>query len=262
MVKEIAWDNMKPILQASQPPYDFSHRIHSLLNSFTQSQVLLVSVLIGFLYGRGKSLALATAIALAYLCGTWVYLNRLIYVLPYAIGLIASAYRSPVLLKSSAHRVVSHTALASLVVVGITLSLIVRPAIALTQQADRDPRILFELGRDSVGAGSYRIYVDAWEFYFVGRDLGWHMFNEYVDADEIHFSKLLETVDYAIFREENAGPELEVRLAKAGLSFRRQLTMKRRGNTYITQLSNFGAKPYGPYVLYSRRATHASLPTP
>jgi len=249
------FNDIRPVLKASQPAYQFQNQIQSLFNSFKLSQVLPISILVAFVYARGKSLACATTIAIAYLCSTWVYLNRLIYLLPYAIGLIASAYQTPVALRWKARHFILNTALAILVVVSITLSLIVRPAIALSQQESRDPSALFQLGRDSIGTGPHRVYVDAWEFYFVGRELGWRMFNEYVDADQISFSRLLETVDYAILAKGSVGAAFETRLAKAGLSFQKELPVKRQQTIGFTQLSNLGAKPYGPYLLYSRRAT-------
>jgi hypothetical protein len=254
LLGKVATD-IPPILMASQPPHIFRDQIENLLNSFKQSLLLPISILIGLVYGRGNALRWATIIAVAYLCSTWVYVNRLIYLLPYAIALIAGAYQIPRGLNAKRPAVMAHAALAALLCISVTMSLIARPAIALSQKVNRDPAMLFELGRDSIGSGPRRIYVGAWEFYFPGRELGWQMFNEYVDSNQTRFSKLLESMDYAIFRADNVSAELDDQLRNAGLLVQTTIDGKRQPSFELMRLTNFGAKPYGPYVLYGRKAS-------
>ena len=246
--------DMLPILSASQPPYDFSLQIKNLLYSFKFSQLLPIGALIRFLCGRGKLIAWMALFTFLYILCTRIYSNRLLYMLPYAIGLIGRAYQMPLTLNAYAktRRLITHAGLSLLVIGGVSLSLIIRPAIALSETEERNPSILFSLGRESIGSGPYRVYVGAWEFYYVGRSLGWHMFNEYVDPKLRGDPNLLSEVDHAIFNRADIDDALAAQLSQAGLRLRRELVDERQEHAGATYHFRLGGRPYGPYVLYSR----------
>jgi hypothetical protein len=249
------FNDIEPVLRASQPPYSLSLQIKNLLDSFKFSQLLPVSALIGFIWGRGRIMAWMALLVFVYILSTLLYLNRLIYLLPYAIGLIGGVYQIPSTLMANAktRRLITHVGLSLVIVGSVSLSLIIRPAIALSQRGERDPSILFSLGRESIGNGPYRVYLGAWEFYFVGRWFGWQMLNEYVDRDQRNVSRLLSRADHAIFRLGDVDYNLAAQLSTAGLYLQKELTDDRQHQMDMKQQVRLGARAYGPYVLYSRQ---------
>jgi hypothetical protein len=249
------FNDIEPILRASQLPYSLSLQIKNLLDSFKYSQLLPVSALIGFIWGRGRLMAWMAVLVFVYILSTRLYLNRLIYLLPYAIGLIAGVYQIPVTLNTNAktRRLITSVGLSLVIVGSVSSSLIIRPAIALSQKVERDPSILFSLGRESIGNGPYLVYLGAWEFYFPGRWLGWHMLNEYVDQDRRDLSQLLSRADHAIFQMGDVDDNLAAQLSMAGLYFQKELTDDRQHQMDMKHQFRLGARAYGPYVLYSRQ---------
>ena len=258
---KIIFNNIWPVLMASQPEYNLSHQIINLLNSFRNSLLLPVSILTGFIWRRGKLMAWMGLFVFVYLLSTRLYASRLIYLLPYAIGLIGGAYQIPLTINANAktRRLITHIGLSLLIVASIGVSMIARPAIALSQKEGRDPNILFDMGRESIGNGPYRVYLGAWEFYFVGRGLGWHMFNEYVGESRVDQLPLFSSVDYAIFHQGDVDAELDSLLSKAGLHFKKVLINDREPGMGATHEFSLGGKPYGPYVLYSREGSSESM---
>src|SRR5215216_6211917 len=162
---DTVFDDILPILSASQPPYSLSPQLKNLLDSFKYSQLLLVAALITFSRGQGRLIAWAALLTLVYILCTRLYLARLIYLLPYAIALVGGAYQIPLTLNTKVWRSITNVGVSVLVIVSISLSLIVRPVLALSQKGERDPNILFSIGRESIGDGPYRVYLGAWEFY-------------------------------------------------------------------------------------------------
>lgn len=251
---KIVFNDIWPILRASQPPYNLSLQIINLLDSFKYSLLLPLSALIGFTWGRSRLMAWMALLVFVYLLSTRLYIDRLLYLLPYAIGMIGGAYQIPFTLNANAktRRLITHAGLSLLIVGSIGMSLIIRPVIALIQKEGRDPNILFKMGRESIGNGPYRVYLGAWEFYFVGRGLGWHMFNEYVDQSHIDHLTLFSSVDYAIFLWRDVDTDLDSLLSKAGLHFKNVLINNQQPGIGVKHQFSLGSRPYGPYVLYSR----------
>jgi hypothetical protein len=260
-LRKIVFNDIWPILRASQPPYNLSLQITNLLGSFKYSLLLPFGALICFIWGRSRLMAWMALLVFVYLLCTRLYIGRLIYLLPYAIGLIGGAYQIPFTLNANAktHRLITHLGLSLLIVGSIGISMIIRPAIALSQKEGRDPNILFEMGRESIGNGPYRIYLGAWEFYFVGRGLGWHMFNEYVDQSHIDHLTLFSSVDYAIFPLGDVDADLDSLLSKEGLHFKKVLINDRQPGTGVKHQFSLGGKPYGPYILYSREGSSEGM---
>ena len=253
----VVFNDIGPVLEASQPPYNLSLQITNLLDSFKYSLLLPFSALIGSIWGRSRLIAWMALLVFVYLLSTRLYSSRLIYLLPYAIGLIGGAYQVPFTLNANAktRRLITHLGLSLMIIGGIGMSLIIRPAIALSQKEGRDPNILFDMGRESIGNGPYRVYLGAWEFYFVGRELGWHMFNEYVDQNPNDHLTLLSSVDHAIFHQGDVDADLDSLLSKAGLHFKKVLINDRQPGIGMKNQLSLGGKPYGPYVLYSREGS-------
>jgi hypothetical protein len=249
------FNDIEPILSSSQPPYNFQLQVKNLVESLKYSQLLPVGALAGFICGRGRLIGWMALLAFVYILSTRLYFNRLIYLLPYAVGLIGSAYQVPSQLNANAktRRLIIHAGLAVVIVGSISLSLIFRPAIALSQKGERDPSILFKMGRESIGDGPHKVYLGAWEFYFAGRWLGWQMFNEYVDQNDKGVSNLLSRSDHAIFHAGEVDSNLAAQLSQAGLRLRGELNDDRQHHAGVIHQLRLGAMPYGPYVLYSRQ---------
>jgi hypothetical protein len=249
LLKTVVHD-IPPVLGASQPPSSFS-TAQAVTTTLKLSQFLIIGALVGLVCGRGRLVAAAMLFTFAIVFGTRLDLNRLIYLLPYAAVMIGGAYQVPLSNEARTRRWVAHAGLSVLLVATIGLTLVVRPAIALSQQEGRDPDILFKLGRDSVGDGPHRVYLGAWEFYYAGRQLGWNMFHEYVNPS-LTDSNLLSRVDHAILHREEVDDELAAGLSTAGLRLQKVLMNDHQADAGLLQRFHIGAKTFGPYLLYSR----------
>jgi hypothetical protein len=250
---KVVLNDVPSILSASQSPYDLWLQLNLFLDSLKYSQLLPISALIGFICGRGRLIVWVALFTFVYILGTRVYPGRLVYLLPYAVGLIGVACQSPLMFNTKTCRVITRVGLSILLIASVSLSLIIRPALALSQKVEREPSFLFSMGSQSVGEGPHKIYLGAWEFYFVGRNLGWHMFHEYVDQDQMSLSNIFSRVDYAIFHSGDVNDDLATALSKAGLHFQKALTRDGQPHADIKQQLNLVAKSYGPYLLYSRK---------
>ena len=246
------FNDVVPILRASQPAYSLSLQMTNLLDSLKFSQLLPVGAVIGFIWGRGRMMASMAILVFVYILSTLLYLNRLIYLMPYAIGLIGAAYQMPLPLFANAktRRLITHLGLVLVIVGSVSSALIIRPAIALSQKRERDPSGLFRLGLESIGTGPHLVYLGAWDFYFPGRWLGWHMLNGYDDQEH---SELFSRAEHAIFPIAEVDDKLGAQLLKAGLYFQKQLTDDRQDSMDVRYQFRLGAQGYGPYALYSRK---------
>ena len=143
--------------------------------------------------------------------------------------------------------------------------MILRPAVALSQKENRDPRILLNAGLSSIGRGPHKVLDNTYciEFYYAGRVLGWKMFHSSVvrplsSYNDAEIRRFLDRVDYAIFDEE-VSEELNGLLEKSGLRFQKILVNtnkydaeeKRRLLHRLSILLKRRSQ-YGPYRLYAR----------
>jgi hypothetical protein len=95
-----------------------------------------------------------------------------------------------------------------------------------------------------------RLTLEAWELYYPGRQLGWHMYNPY-GLEKNHRAKILARVDYAIVGVKTA-ENLESKQREVGWGVQATFSPASRAVMGVRVGRGLGAVPYGPYVLLHR----------
>jgi hypothetical protein len=231
--------------------------LKNTLFTFKLNPLLPIIALVGIIYSHEKKLRLTTLFLFVLLLITRSYTFRIIYLLPYILCLIGGIYQyfaqKP---QTKIHRRIVSSVLILLLTWSIVLSLVVRPVMALNQKAGKDPQILYSAGISSIGAGPHKVYVEAGEFYYVGRSLGWKMYSPFdrwsafEQSNDAKFQQFLSNVNYAIFPQRYITPEMIFKIEKAGLRYQKTLVNAPK-NVEGKRLS-FVAQPYGPYMFYVR----------
>ena len=125
----------------------------------------------------------------------------------------------------------------------VILSMFLRPAIGLSQKEARNPNILMDKALE-LDIGKTKVFIDSWDFYSVGRSLGWQMYhpieNRYAMSklSEEDLKLFLSKFDYALLNKKSSSFNLYIN------------TIETRGFKYENQSSKIsGNKFYGPYLL-------------
>jgi hypothetical protein len=243
------------VLRESQAPYSLERELTELVRGFVFRPLLLIGTVTGLLFARKCALAWATFAAVAYLLTTRVYDYRLVYLIPYAAVLIGISLQTGFSGNMKRYRTALLVSLLSILGVSSVVSLVIRPAIAFSRRDSRNPDTLFRLGQQALGAGPYRVYVDPWEFYFVGRELGWRMFRQYGhEPDDTRLPPVLLDVDFCVFRRERITPRLTAIFAQSGLQLLHPIRLLSAGGnqTEDSFVDSLGGQGYGDYVLVGR----------
>ncbi len=191
-------------------------------------------------------LAVAFGLTALAMLPTEVYPNRIIYLLPAMIALIGEGMRTIRALGWSNRRLSAGAAMLALAVSwSAAVSLVARPALALSQREGRAPGKLLEASQAAFGAGPLRVY-PPWELYYAGRALGWAMYRPYGAITEREWTPFLAKVDIGIARP---GDDVIRHFAEAGLSSPRTLAV---GVGSTSALAGLSASPWGEYAVWSR----------
>ncbi|WP_197036064.1 hypothetical protein [Fischerella sp. PCC 9605] len=232
--------------------------LKGVLSTYKTNPLLPIIALIGVIFSREKKLILTTLFLFTLLLITKFYTFRAVYLLPYILCLISGIYQDfEHRLNTKIHRRIVSSLLILLLTWSVVLSLIVRPALALSQKEGREPQILYNAGVSSIGAGSHKIYLDAGEFYYVGRSLGWKMFFPFdrlhalEQRNDIEFQQFLSSIDYAILSQKYINPKMISRIEESGLRYKETLVSDEKNKVEKKRRSN-GVQAYGPYILYIR----------
>jgi hypothetical protein len=140
-------------------------------------------------------LALGWGVTLA----TSVYVHRVVYLIPAALLVIAEALARPSRLTTN----VLKPALLVTAAFCVVISLGVRPVLALRGAKARDAGLISDFARAAIGRGSYRVYVEPWEFYYAGRQLNWAMFHLFPGQPDYNRKQLASQTDFTIVRAED-----------------------------------------------------------
>lgn len=224
--------------------------IKNLLHSFKMSPFILLftGIAIG-VYRKEKKIIFITILVLSFIISTRVYVFRSIYLLPYMILLICSIYinsNSPKLdyyIFRQRAKWLKVSILSILLAWSVILSMFLRPAIGLSQKEARNPNILMDKALE-LDIGKTKVFIDSWDFYSVGRSLGWQMYhpieNRYAMSklSEEDLKLFLSKFDYALLNKKSSSFNLYIN------------TIETRGFKYENQSSKIsGNKFYGPYLL-------------
>lgn len=122
------------------------------------------------------------------------YVHRVVYILPAGFLLIAEGL-------SRGNRQLQR-GLALLAVGaalwGVGISLGGRTVVAARAAEARATGELIVVGEQAIGQGPRRVYVEPWEFYYTGRQLGWRMFHPYLQITDAQQRKLASMAEYSI----------------------------------------------------------------
>jgi hypothetical protein len=158
---------------------EFKNTANNIIYTAKLNPFLFLAMLVGLIGVRNRNLVIVTLFASGLVIATAFYSLRCIYLLPYFISLMVGLFQTnPRKTSNLLHRRVTLIILLLTLIWCISLSLIVRPAIALSQYSGRNPDYLSRAGVSLVGAGSEKVYLGngALELYYVGRRLGWKMY--------------------------------------------------------------------------------------
>ena len=265
VIHQAVWmfDSMQKEVVQRVTSYSLIDSVRATIIVFRTTPILPLVALVGALYRREGWLIVAIAVAVIIVLNSFSYDHRVVYLLPYFLVLSAGFYQHLEERGSGkTYRRVGTMLLIGLLAWSVGLTLVLRPMLAWSQKAERNPKILLEAAEASIGAGTYHVLVDPWEFYYAGRTLGWKIYRPDPDGEfsEVDRQKLLEHMDYALFRYIDYVPyieRLDSVMSQAGLYHRDTLMTSQEypeeDGEILSFLGRFrGAKPYGPYLLYRR----------
>jgi hypothetical protein len=218
-------------------------KVALLLNPF-----VLPITLIGVFFVRSSLLKVVVLFVFAFALATRPYSQRLIYLLPYFMVVVSnlSISNSTYDLNQSLRRYIKPI-LILLLAWSIVISMGYRSMIALSQVQGREPHLIEQMARDSIGPGSYKV-VAPYTFYYAGRSLGWKIRYPAPYLSTLMDTKLLSEVDFFIVDRDSEN-KLHGDLNSAG--FKKQKTV---GGSIQGEQNKlfFGGKPFGEYAVYSR----------
>jgi len=219
-----------------------------LFTTMRTSPLLWLSALACCWFRPARLVTLAAALSWAVVLSTVVYSFRVLYLTPFALVILATALSNGFAARWRRARL----ALVILpLLLGSVATLVLRPAVALAERDGRDPKIVFDLARKWIGPGPHLVYLEAWEFYYPGRQLGWHMYNPF-GVEKSRRAEILARVDYAIVGVKTA-EDIESTLRGVGWRVQATFSPASRAVMGVRVGPGLGAVPYGPYVLLRRQ---------
>lgn len=237
--------------------------------------------LAGALLHREKGLIFVTLVTVTIIFASLVYEFRVLYLLPYFILLCSGIFiKAKLISTTQLLKKGGKVALIMLVIWSIGISLIVRTALGLEASSEMDRDRIKQVLCTSIGQGDYKVFLDfTYEFYFVGRSLGWKLYIPYIqftydeqgnwlrESDHLpkdKFLELLAMMDYAVFYQGSVNKELEDQLTTSGLYFSsnweignrdtKETVPSTKSTVNILRWFLHGKQSYGAYVLYARKS--------
>jgi hypothetical protein len=154
--------------------------IRDIVATFKFDPFLLILFGAGLVFARDRKLVLVSLFVIFLTVSTKVYALRCIYLLPYLMCVVGDVFK-PLPRLSQASRQKRQKLVAGILALTLlwclVFSLLLRPANALKQSQVRDPAILQQAGLALIGKGPHSVYLSDPDLYYVGRSLGWKMYN-------------------------------------------------------------------------------------
>lgn len=216
-------------------PQSMLERLQAFWITARTSPVTLLALALLALRAPGRAITLAAVVELGVLFTGLMYANRILYFMPYAAVVVADALRHA---NDRWRPTVAAFSIVALVLAAPSLG--VRTIVALDQRQGRDPARLEEFARRVIGAQPARVYLEAFDFYFVGRELGWHMIRPYPQTD--NNADAFRGVDYAIV---GRGGKVEADFLRAGMRLAASMERPAAARSIFSVLG--GARPYGDF---------------
>ena len=193
------------------------------------------------------------------MCLTGVYTHRLNWLVPYLVVLATGAVESPLLARRRVSMgVVALVALA--LVWGAFFSVVARPVVAVLARHQRDHAALVQTCREAIGTGNVRVYLDAWQVYYAGRQLGWRQYHNSGSARETVLDLLsgritfLRRMDYYVANAGTVTDRMSNTLQRAGFAPQAEVHVGPGKTTARWQkMASRMAVGYGPYAIWRRQ---------
>ncbi|MEJ5961907.1 ArnT family glycosyltransferase [Pedobacter immunditicola] len=247
------------------PPDIYTNSVE-ILRSLKFSPFLPIIALFTIIVRKELGLLIAGMTIVVLLVLTVVYINRVLYMIPYFVFVVAYLYpaRQPESFKPIKKSVLNGF-LAVLLVWCVGLTLIARTVLAFDNKEERERGQISVAAQQLIGKGDHHVFLCASEFYYAGRNLGWKMYTPYLAFGDVLTFKtikiVLPTVDYFLMMERQMTAEFAAGLEEAGMHDQGVYSLY--ADTYhddfktdnirrLRNLYHIYIKPYGPYRLYVR----------
>lgn len=248
---------------ASGNSIDFFQNSIELMRILKFSPFVVLIAIIGTVKERNVLLTAAIGVVIALIVFTLVYINRVLYLIPYLIACISYLYR-----QANNHFSIKLLNVGSIVILlfwSVGLSLGARTFLAFDAQANRNRNLVNQAALTLVGPGNHRVYVP-YDMYYAGRKLGWQMYRAYLAHNNpLTFNvlkKILPHVDYVIMIQYQVTEEVEQGLLSEGWYDEGVLDVYSEpaelfngvttNEVRVRNLFSIFSKPYGPYRLFVR----------
>jgi hypothetical protein len=238
---------------------------------------LLILFVAGLMFARNRKLVLVSLFVIFLTVSTKVYALRCIYLLPYLMCVVGDVFK-PLPQTAPRNREKQQKFVVGLLALTLlwclVFSLLLRPANALKQNQARDPGILQQAGLSLMGKGPHSVYLSEPDLYYVGRSLGWKMYNfigvdfgQYVpdgstrqaNGSAVAFPKLDAVLTSPKTLQHPSCPVTVCQLIKR-LGFQKQSIFHNPilpPQTQQQASGDLGAQPYQSFIVY--RPTGAPL---
>jgi hypothetical protein len=224
--------------------------LQKLLWSLLGNPLLVPLALVGLLLVRQWGLLLAFLLAVALTLYTGPYVHRAVYLLPYILVGVASA-GTVLWTKDGAARWMRPAVgivLWFMLTWSAALSVAGRNFVAWKEKTERDPALVLEWARSTVGPGPAKVYLWTWDWYYAGRKLGWSLYKSFAweNMQDQRFTDLLSRMDWLVVAEKDLHRPDDAELAILG--FRKKEVV---GGSSVKAVEKPG-RGYGTYLVYRK----------
>jgi TM2 domain-containing membrane protein YozV len=253
------------------------------------SPVFPLLALAGIVLHREKGLILVFIVTLFIIFASRVYSLRVLYLLPYLLVLGSGIFIQSKESQSNLLKSLRIITLSVLLAWSVGISLLIRTALGLEGKSERNRDKIYQVAVSKIGKGNHNVFLGfTYEFYFVGRSLGWKLYTPYILYSNNEqgkwempykptpeFLELLSKMDYVIIPKGTVTEKLDVQVARSNVELEKQLassglyfssTFRLGEDGYQNRTKEFllwlfqgrglaflqGKDSYGSYMLYAR----------
>jgi hypothetical protein len=246
-----------------------------LLRVIKFTPFLILVSLASIIWRRNIGLAVALLAAIVLMLCTVVYIHRVLYLLPYLVLAVSELFRhGNYITRKALPRMLKTGTLALLLIWSVGLSLFARTAVAVNNRTDASRFVIAHAAQSmQVHSKQSVLLLNAYEFYYTGRSLGWRMYAPYASMGDslttAELQQVLPHVDCAIIVNWKVTESLAGQLKKEGLEDKGlYYTYRVHGdandgnvsnNERLRSLYRIVPQPYGPYRLFTRNPKSVAI---
>lgn len=246
----VCWD-----ISASNPAAgDRAGLLSSIISVVRYSPFLPLLALLGGWVRGNRLLLLAVVLVISVVAGTRFYLYRYLYALPYLAVLAAAGLTWLGCLPLAGWRRSLMRWGPAVMSLGwaVLLTFVVRNYVALQERPWRDHASLLSVLEKDIGRGPLKIYLGVFDLYFVGRELGWHMFRNKFSLPEAQMDQIFARCDVVVRVPFEDTPEFQAQIKRLGFDAGTTLHAGPHAMPVEFQKPRYGGMAYGPYRVYRR----------